>query len=85
MRICSHCGGRGKLPVHEIELIDPAKGLVEGNVKFNERGFQPCYTCEGKGYIVAPQIKNAFIGDQKSDLTDLEENSLKDIVIGLRS
>jgi hypothetical protein len=53
-RVCTHCGGRGKLPNYEIELIDPKKGLVEGNIKWNENGFHDCYSCEGKGIISQP-------------------------------
>lgn len=85
MRICSHCGGRGKLPNFEMELIDPEKGITEGNVKMNEMGTQPCFTCEGRGYIAAQQIpklhetKNSWIGDPDEDFTDLG-----DIVIGMK-
>jgi len=56
MRVCSHCGGRGRIPNFEMELIDPSKGLVEGNVKLNENGTQPCYSCEGTGVITAPRF-----------------------------
>jgi len=46
MRICDHCHGKGKFEAHDLEY--EGKTIHVPELK--------CHACDGKGYIVAPQM-----------------------------